>query len=98
MAQKLTPKKNYHSRQSIQRKCDVRAFQFLLPAFQSGFRYSRNGGPLVIWIISLYLLYQVYFVIIIVEFLVTVSKGGLSLQDTCLIQTREICSECFPIL
>ena len=39
-------------------------FSFLLPAFES--------GPPVIGIISLYLWYQVYFVIIIVEFLVTV--------------------------
>jgi len=31
-----------------------------------------NGGPPAIWIISLYLWYQVYFVIIIVECLVTV--------------------------
>jgi len=47
-------------------------FSFLLPAFESGFRCSRNGGPPVIWIISLYLWYQVYFVIIIMKFLVTV--------------------------
>jgi len=47
-------------------------FSFLLPAFESGFRCSRNGGPPMIWIISIYLWYQVYFVIIIVEFLVTV--------------------------
>ena len=44
---------------------------FLLSSFESGFRCSRNGGLPVIWIISLYL-FQVYFVIIIVEFLVTV--------------------------
>ena len=51
-------------------------------------RCSRNGDPPVIWIISLYLWYQVYFVIITVEFMVTVlsitylkifSDGGLSL-------------------
>ena len=30
-------------------------FSYLLPTFKSGFRCSRNGGPLVIWIISLYL-------------------------------------------
>ena len=45
---------------------------FLLPAFESGFRRSYNGGPPVIWIISPYLWYQVHFLIIIVEFLVTV--------------------------
>ena len=45
---------------------------FLFPAFESGFRFSRNGGSPVIWIISLYLRYQVYFVIIIAEFLVNV--------------------------
>jgi len=45
---------------------------FLLHAFQFGFRCSRNGGPSVIWIISLYLWYQVYFVIITVEFLFNV--------------------------
>jgi len=27
---------------------------FLLPDFESGIRCSRNGGPPVIWIISLY--------------------------------------------
>jgi len=47
-------------------------FSLLLPAFGSGFRCSHNGGPPVIWIISLYLWYQVYFVIITVEFLVIV--------------------------
>jgi len=30
-------------------------FSFLLLAFKFGFRSSRNGGPPVIWIISLYL-------------------------------------------
>ena len=30
-------------------------FTFLLPAFESDIRCSRNGGPPVIWIISLYL-------------------------------------------
>ena len=44
-------------------------FSLLLPAFESGFRCSCNGCTPVIWIISLYLWYQVYFVIIIVEFL-----------------------------
>ena len=39
---------------------------FLLPAFKSDI---HNGGPPVIWIISLYLRYQVWFVIIIVKFL-----------------------------
>ena len=47
-------------------------FSLLLPAFESGFRCSRNGGPPVIWIISLYLSYQVHFMIIILEFWVTV--------------------------
>ena len=47
-------------------------FSLFLPAFESGFRCSHNGGPQVIWIISLYLWFQVYFMIIIVEFLVTV--------------------------
>ena len=37
---------------------------FLLPAFKFGFRCSHNGRPPVIWIISLYLSYQVYLVII----------------------------------
>jgi len=72
MAQILTLKRNYNPRQSGERRCDVRAFQFLLPAFESGFRCSRNGGPPLIWIISLYLWYRVYFVIIIAEILVTV--------------------------
>jgi len=62
-------RRNYNPHQSRERQCDVRAFQFLLPAFESGFRCSRNGGP---WIISLYLWYQVYFKIIIVKFVVTV--------------------------
>ena len=47
-------------------------WSFLLPTFESGFRCSRNGGPPVIWISSWYLWYQVYFVIIIVEYLVIV--------------------------
>jgi len=47
-------------------------FSCLLPAFESDIRCSRNGGPPVIWIISLYPWYQVYFVIITAEFLVTV--------------------------
>ena len=51
---------------------DVGAVDFLLPAFESGFRCSRNGGHPLIWIISHDLWYQVYFVIIIAEFLVTV--------------------------
>ena len=38
-------------------------FSFLLPAFKSAFRCSRNGGPPVI---------RVYFVIIILELLVIV--------------------------
>ena len=45
---------------------------FSFPTFKSGFRCSHNGSPPVILISSLYLWYQVYFVIIIVEFLVTV--------------------------
>jgi len=57
---------------NAQEKLDVRAFQFLLPTFESGFWCSCNGSPPVIWIIYLYLSYQVYFVIIIVEFLFTV--------------------------
>jgi len=72
MAQKLMLQRNYNPHQSGEHPCDVGAFQFLLPAFESGFWCSRNGGPPVIWIISLYLWYQVYFVIIIVEFLVTI--------------------------
>jgi len=47
-------------------------FSFLLPPFEFGFRCNHNDGPPVILIISLYLWYQVYFVIIIVEFLATV--------------------------
>ena len=46
-------------------------FSFLLPAFDSSFWCCHNGTPPVIWIISLYPWYQVYFMIIIVEFLVT---------------------------
>jgi len=72
MAQILTLKINYIQRQSRERPCDVRAFQFTFSAFESGFRCSRNGGPPVILIISLYLWYQVYFVSIIVDLLVTV--------------------------
>jgi len=45
---------------------------YSISTFESGFRYSRNGGPPVI---SLYLWYQVYFVIIIVEFFVAVFWG-----------------------
>jgi len=66
MAEILTLKSNYNPRQSRERSCDIEHLSFLLPAFESGFRCSRNGSPPVIWIISL------YFVIIIVEFLVTV--------------------------
>ena len=73
MAQKLTPKRNYIIRVSIE-SAQVMSehFNFLLPAFESGIRCSRNGRSPVIWIIYLYLLYQVYFVIIIMEFLVIV--------------------------
>jgi len=53
MAQKLTLKRNYNLRQFRERWCDVRTFQFLLPAFESGFRCSRNGDRPVIWIISI---------------------------------------------
>jgi len=43
-------------------------FSFLLPALESHIRCSHNGGPPVIWIISLYLWYQVYFVILLWNF------------------------------
>jgi len=72
--------RNKHSRETIIRislegTCMTSEhFSFLLSAFESGFRYSHNGSPPVIWIISLYLWYQVYFVIIILEFLVTVLR------------------------
>ena len=49
-------------------------FSFLFFAFESGFQCSHNGGHPVIWIISLYIWYQVYFVIIIVDFLVSVLR------------------------
>jgi len=65
MAEILTLKSNYNPHQSEH-------LSFLLPAFESGFRRSCNGGPPKIWIISLYLWYHVYLTIIIVEFLVTV--------------------------
>ena len=45
---------------------------FIFPVFESVIRCSRNDGPPGIWFISLYLWYRVYFVIIIVEFSVTV--------------------------
>jgi len=44
---------------------------FLVRDFKSGFRCSCNGSPPLIWISSLYIWYQGYFVIIIVECLVT---------------------------
>jgi len=50
MAQILTLKRNPNPHQYRDHWCDVRAFQFLLSAFESGFRCSRNGGPPVIWI------------------------------------------------
>ena len=52
LAHKLMLKRNYNPRQSRERPYDVRAFQFLLPTFESLF---RNGCPPVIWIIPLYL-------------------------------------------
>jgi len=82
----INAQRNYNPRQSRERQVLRQSISvFLLPAFESGFWCSRNGSPPVIWIISLY---QVHFVIIIVEFLVTVlsitylkifSDGGLSL-------------------
>ena len=63
MAQILTLNRNYNPRQYRDRRCDVRAFQFS-PS------HLRIWLP-VIWIISVYLWYQVYFVIIIFEILVT---------------------------
>jgi len=63
MAQILTLKINYNLHQSRECLCDARAFQFLLPL---PFGCRCNGGPPLIWIISLYLWYQVYFVVIIV--------------------------------
>jgi len=59
---------------------------FLLPAFESGFQCSRNGSPPVIWIISLYLRYQVCLVIIIVEFVAT----DLSIICLKIISEREV--------
>ena len=74
MAQILMLKRNYNPRQSRECSCDVRSddFSFLLPDFESGFQCSHNSSPPVIWIVSLYLWDQVYFIIIIVEFFVTV--------------------------
>ena len=73
MAQMLTLKRNYNLRQPSKRSYDVRVFEFIfLPTFESGFRCSRNSGPPEVWIISLYLWYDVYFAIIIVQCLVTV--------------------------
>ena len=46
---------------------DVRAFDFSPPTFKPGIQCSRNGGPPVIWNISLHL-----FVIIIVKVFFTV--------------------------
>ena len=64
MADKLMFRRNYNLRQSKECQCDVAAFQFYP---------SRLWIRLpVIWNISIYLWYQVYFVIIIVDFLVTV--------------------------
>ena len=64
----LTLKRNNNPRQYRDCPRDVRAFQF----FPSHLWIwcSHNGGPPVI--ISLYLWYQVYFVIIIVEFFVII--------------------------
>jgi len=52
----LTPKSNYYPRQSRERAhVTSDHLCLLLAAFESGFRCSSNGGPPVIWIISLYL-------------------------------------------
>jgi len=72
MAQKLTLRRNYNPRYSIARQCDVRAFSFSFPPSNLTSGAAVTAAPPVFWIISLYLWYQVYFVIIIVEFLVTV--------------------------
>ena len=56
MAQILTLKRNYNPRQSRERRCDVRGILFL-------------PSSLRIWLM---VQFMVYFVIIIVEFLVTV--------------------------
>ena len=61
MAEILTLKSNYNPRQSREGSYDIRAFEFLLPTFESGFWFSLNGHLPVIWIISLYLWNQVYF-------------------------------------
>ena len=55
MAEILMPKSNYNPGQSREGSCDVREFEFFLPAFESGFRCSRNDGPPVIWMIYIYL-------------------------------------------
>ena len=55
MAQILMLKINYNQRQSREHHVTSEHFSFLFPAFESGFRCSRNGDPPVIWIISLYL-------------------------------------------
>jgi len=76
MAQKLMLKRNYNPRQSRERRVTSEHFTFLLPAFESDFRCSRNGGPPIIMIIFLYLLYQVYFVIIIIIIIIIMEFFG----------------------
>jgi len=72
MTQKLMLKGNYDPVSLESADVTSEHISFLFPTFESGFRCSRNRGPPVIWIIFLYLWYQVYFAIIIVEFMVTI--------------------------
>ena len=72
MAQILTLKRNYNLHQSREHLCDIRAFQFSPSHLRIWLPVQPQWWPSIIWIISLYLWYQVYLVIIMVEFLVTV--------------------------
>jgi len=71
MAQILTLNRNCNLRQSRERSCDVRAFQFFFFPPSNLASGAAVMALLQYWSISLCLWYQVYFVIIIVEILVT---------------------------
>ena len=68
MAQKLTLRRNYNPRYSIARQCDVRAFSFSFPPSNLTSGAAVTAAPPVFWIISLHLWYQVYFVILLLNF------------------------------
>ena len=54
MADILMLKSNYNPHQSREiTRMMLQHLSFLLHVFESGFRYSRNGGCPVTWIISL---------------------------------------------